>query len=179
MARQLRQLVSLGDIEDIEAFVRAVAHNTFPGLPPDEFEDVVADGLEIAWQKMAAIPEGESLEQRLGPLDRRLIDRRRTWYRERRGRGATRTVEVSSLDEQAENLKQPDFTDDAIPRAAVESILDAGGGLDDPNVAGRLRGLTDFGDGRYLGVPSHHPLPPTACEEYRISRQEGDGFTFR
>jgi hypothetical protein len=54
-----------------------------------------------------------------------------------------------------------------------------GGSLDDPNAAGRLHGLTDFGDGRYLGVPSHHPLPPTAREEYRISRQEGDGFTFR
>jgi hypothetical protein len=91
MTRQLPDLLSLSDIEDVEAYVRKIVA-TIDVEDGQEFEELVADGLELVIRRDSELAPGQSLQRALSSwLARRLRDRQRIYHREwrRNSRGGT------------------------------------------------------------------------------------------
>ena len=64
MERQLPQPLALGDVKDVEAYVRAIVATLRLG-ERDEFEEYVADALELVVQRQKALRPGQSLQRSL------------------------------------------------------------------------------------------------------------------
>lgn len=91
MGRQLPCRLALGDVSDVEAYVRRIAM-ALAIDEPDEIEELVADGLELVSRKHAELSPGASLQLALGGwLEARLRDRWRKRHPEwrRNTRAAT------------------------------------------------------------------------------------------
>ena len=88
MRPQLPHPIPLGDIADVEAYVRAVLA-TLPAYGRDEREELVLDGLELVMRKHAELRPGQSLHQALGGwlrwrLQDRWRERHTEWRRDTR-----------------------------------------------------------------------------------------------
>lgn len=169
MGRQLPKILSLDDIEDVEGFIAVVIDRHFPGIDAGEREEKIAEGLEIACVKFAALTTGVRLSERMRSLHLDLIDA----WRKRTSRGKDSDTTTSDA------IPEPaiDSTDEDTLKAAVEAIVRAPDDLSDPRVAGRLRGLLDSPTGRYMGVPSWRPPAPVARVEWLRARRD-DGTEF-
>jgi hypothetical protein len=74
MERQLPQPLTLGDVRDVEAYVRAIVATLSLG-EQDEFDEFVADGLALVARKYSELCPGQSLKRSLdGWLRWRLQD---------------------------------------------------------------------------------------------------------
>jgi hypothetical protein len=160
----------LGDIEDIEAFVRAIAGELTSDW--EEREELVADGLEFVSRRYRELAPGESLREALGrKLKWHMLDRRRERHPE--WRRNTRTGESYSL---------------APTGLAWEHEGEARGlpvGRDTAEVAlSRLNlaifaGESDLRDSRktgaYVGVPSHRALATGQAGEIWAAIREERG----
>ena len=88
MERQLPRPLALGDIADVEAYVRTIVA-TLSLDNRDEDEELVADGLELVSRKHGELRAGASLEKALNTwlswrLRDRLRERRPEWRRNTR-----------------------------------------------------------------------------------------------
>jgi hypothetical protein len=165
---------SLDDIQDVRAYVSAVAHKLT--ADPAELEELVGDGLAFACECRRKLPFGGSLRGALAAgLESHLRDRWRErhpeWRRNTRA-GKTYSVAPTGLAwEQGEAVGVPPLTTDPadLARSRVNLAL--------------FREEADLLDprkmGRYLGMPSAAPLPTAAAREVWTmieAEREDSGF---
>jgi hypothetical protein len=162
MKRQLPTTLSLGDIPDLEAFIRSTLRYLRPRVTDREIEDLVADGFALAYDKHLHLAPGESLQHALTQsLKSRLQDRRRANHPEwrRNSRAATAYALPTPTGLACEHGQDPiglamidehRLTQSRLHLASVTNPTQ----LRDPRMIGR-----------YKGVPSHAALPTGLANE--------------
>ena len=172
MERQLPQPLALGDVKDVEAYVRAIVATLRLG-ERDEFEEYVADALELVVQRQKAIRPGQSLQRSLaGWLRWRLQDRRRERHQEwrRNARGATAyslpTPTGLAWEHPGNEGEEPALAAHEEERL-VQSRLQFAAFSDEAELRDPRR------IGRFRGVPSWAALPTgTAHELWQLIKDE-------
>jgi hypothetical protein len=154
MERQLPQPLTLGDVRDVEAYVRAIVATLSLGAQ-DEFEEFVADGLELVARKYSELRPGQSLKRSLdGWLRWRLQDRWRErhdeWRRNTSGATAYALAVPTGLawehaEEEGEEAAfvardERGLIDSRLSLEAFTSEAD----LRDPRKVGRYRGVPSW-----------------------------------
>jgi len=152
--RQLPQPFALGDLADVEAYVRAIVATLTLG-EGDEFAEYVADGLELVVHRQKTLAPGQSLKRSLdGWLRWRLQDRWRErhdeWRRNSRGATAYALLVPTGLawehpeDEGAEAAFAARDERGLIDSRLALEIFISEADLRDPNKVGRYRGVPSW-----------------------------------
>jgi DNA-directed RNA polymerase specialized sigma24 family protein len=154
MQRQLSRPLTLGDVRDVEAYVRTIVARL--GLVErDEFEDFVSEGLALVASKHKSLQPGQSLQQALsGWLACRLRDhwrqRHREWRRDSRAATAYALPVPTGL-----AWEHPEEAGEETALAARDEskVIDSRLGLQlfqhesdlrDPRTVGRYRGVPSW-----------------------------------
>jgi len=139
--------IALGDINDLYAYVRRIAVPL--ALNPEEIEDLVAEGVTLAYERHLKLSAGQSLSSALSFwLESRLRDHRRTQHREwrrnsRAGTSYSQPVATGlAWEHEDTSAGMPLVSDAALTESRLHlEILKRQEDLYDPRLTGRLRGI--------------------------------------
>ena len=164
MERQLPQPWALGDVRDVEAYVRKIVA-TLGRLEQDEFEESVADGLELVARKYRELRPGQSLQRALSRwLASRLRDpwrqRHPEWRRDARGATAYALPVPTGL---AWEHPEQEGEQTAFAARDERELIDSRLALEAFGSESDLRDPRQIG--RYRGVPSWAGLATGAARE--------------
>ena len=174
MEPQLSARFELGDVHDVEAYVRSIVA-TLDVEDADEREQLVSDGFEQVWRTHQQLRPGESLQQALsGLLAWRLKDRRRAshreWRRNPRAQTATSFAGPTGLawehGGQPPGLTSPDERRLISSRLALQHLTSEAD-LHDPRQIGRYRGVPSWAG---LATGTAREIWATIEEERRLTR---------
>jgi DNA-directed RNA polymerase specialized sigma24 family protein len=146
--------IPLGDINDLRAFVHKIARTITDD--EDELEELIDEGIALAWKREKERGPRESLQQTLaGWLESRLRDHWRTQHRE--WRRNSRAGTTYGLPTPTGLAWEHSATTAGIPLADEAAIIQSRLRLELFKSEDDLRNPRLIG--RFLGVPSHAGLP--------------------
>jgi len=141
VTRQLPSVWQLGEIRDVEAYVRTAVANL--GTRAEDVEELVSEGLAHV-----------ALEGSVSFLKEPLIDHLRRLHRERQ-RDGSKLAAIEPLPDDYEPVDAAEPFTDVVERRELMVAFRSEKDLGSPRLTGRF----------LFGTPSHHPVPTKARRE--------------